>query len=638
MLEMFRKHAQGWAAKGLLTLLVLGVGVWGITDVFSGISVSVARWTGFGPQDLAKVGDVVISSESFRKNLTDELRRMSKKTGGTLSVEDARKLGIDQQVFDQIINGTVVDATADKLNVTVGEKQVVDTVAANPAFQNAQGKFDPAQFRMILQQNGIDEQVFVAEQQRGLRQQYMMSVATGGQVAPAALTEAVMRYRNETRDGRYFVVQVSEKDVPPPSDDELKKQYEARPAAYTAPEYRSIAVMKVEPADVAARLTVTPEELQAGYDKNKADYYTPERRTVLQISFPNLDAAKAAKSKLDAGGDFVKLAAETGAKEADITFADRVKSDFLDPKIGDAAFALSEGQVSDPVVGALNTVLLKATKVSAAHQQSLEEATPTLTKRLQLEKARDEIQSIYDAVEDARAQETKFEDIAAKAGIPFTLAPAVSLAGQDKDGKDVSLPAKADVLKAAFESDVGLDTDAISMDEGYVWYQVREVIPSALKPLETVKSQVTADYVGKKLRTLAADKAKDIIAKAGSQNLDALAAANGGAAIKQVSAIKRSDVSEEFDGPAALALFAAPQGALTWSLLGDGKAARIIEVTKVTSRTIDPKSADFKATADDLKASLAADSTATFVKSLRSVTDVSINEDLWKTIRGGQAQ
>ncbi|MFO1034608.1 MAG: SurA N-terminal domain-containing protein, partial [Hyphomicrobiales bacterium] len=451
--------------------------------MFNGISVSVARWTGFGPQDLATVGDVVISSSTYQNDLKQKLAQVQRQTGGNpLSLEDARKLGIDKQVFDLIINNAVLDATVEKMGLRISDKQIADPIAANPSFQTADGKFDPNLFRQALEQNGMNEATFFAEQRQTTSRAYVMGLATSGQPVPKVLTEALLRYQNETRDGRYFTFSVSEKDVAAPTDEELKKQYEATPAAYTAPEYRSVAVMKVEPADVASRLSVTPEELQAGYDNNKLDYFKPEVRTIIQASFPNVDAAKAAKARVDAGEDLLKIAMEGGAKESDVTFADRTKGDFLDSKIGDAAFALAEGKVSDPVQGALNTVLLKAVKVTPEHQPTLDEIKDALTKRLQLDKARDEIQSIYDAVEDARAQQTKFEDIASKAGIPFILAPAVSAAGQDKDGKDVNLPEKPQLLKSVFETDVGVENDALSANDGYIWYEVREVVPSALKP------------------------------------------------------------------------------------------------------------------------------------------------------------
>ena len=66
MLETFRNAAQSWVAKVLMAFLVASFAIWGIKDVGNGVGESFARWTGFGPQDLVKIGDVVVSSEQFR--------------------------------------------------------------------------------------------------------------------------------------------------------------------------------------------------------------------------------------------------------------------------------------------------------------------------------------------------------------------------------------------------------------------------------------------------------------------------------------------------------------------------------------------------------------------------------------------
>ncbi len=637
MMEAFRNGAKSWVAKLALGLLVLSFAIWGIKDVGSGMSDSFARWTGFGPQDLAKVDTVVISSEQFRQDLNNDLQRLAQQTGSTLSLEDARRLGLDQQVLDRMIGGAVVDSKADSLQLFISDKSIVDDVAANPAFQ-VNGKFDPARFRSLLQQNGLSEAGFMATEKESRRRRLLTDAASGGMPLPRTLMEAMMRYRNETRDGRYFSFTVSEADVALPTAAEIQKQYEANAPAYTAPEYRSIAILKVEPADVAAKLAISEEEITQGYEKLKSTYFTPEKRTILQLSFPDATKAEAAKKRLDAGEDFLKLATEFGAKETDVTFADRAKSDFLDPKIADAAFALAEGSVSAPVLGQLTIAILKAQKVTPEVQRPLAEVRDDLVKRLQLERAKDEIQSIFDAVEDARAEQTKFEDIAAKAGIPFTLVSAISASGIARDGTDVAMTAKNEVLKAAFESDVGVENDALALQDGYVWYDVREVIPSALRPLADVKDQVTRDLVANKLRDLAAQKAKALVAKAGtSTKLDTLAT-EAGATIKTVTAIKRNDVSEEFDGLAALALFAAPANSLTWSLEGDGKTARIIEISKVNTPAFAAASTDTQAVADEMKLSLGDDNLDSFMKAARATVSVEINDRLWQNIRGNTAQ
>ncbi len=71
------------------------------------------------------------------------------------------------------------------------------------------------------------------------------------------------------------------------------------PCGLYAPEYRTIAAMRVEPADVAGKLQVTDDEIAASYEQRKSDYFTPEKRTILQLGFPDVAKAEAAKKRID---------------------------------------------------------------------------------------------------------------------------------------------------------------------------------------------------------------------------------------------------------------------------------------------------------------------------------------------------
>jgi peptidyl-prolyl cis-trans isomerase D len=623
MMEALRNGAKSWVAKVLLGLLIASFAVWGITDVF----------TGFQNADLVQVGDKSISSETFRQDLNRSIQQLTQQTGQSISLEEARKLGIDQQVLDRLIAQTSLDVQADRLGVLVGNQAASVEIQKQPFFADGAGKFDVGRFKSVLQQNGMTEQGYIATTKSEMQRRAFADLAGDNVALPRTLLDALTRYRDETRNGRYVSFSVTEADVPAPSEDDLKKQYETTPTAYTAPEYRSVVLMKVDPTDLALKIQVSEQEITELYNTAKEDYFQPEKRNVLQVSFADVAAAEKAKARIDAGEDIIKIAAELGQKESDITFNEKLRSDFLDEKIAEAAFALTEGAVSAPIAGSLNTALLKVTKIAAANQPTLDAIKPELTKRLQLQKAQEEITSLFEAVEDARAQQTKFEDIGAKAGIPVIVIPAVSQSGVDKAGQPVSMPAQEDVLKAIFASDVGLDTDAIQANEGYVWYDVREVIPSAVRPLADVKDQVKADWVAMKLRTLASDKAKAIVEKSsGNATLETVATELGGT-VKEVTDIKRNNVSEEFDGVATIALFSVPEKKLTWALEGDGKTARIIEVTKVTL-PLAGASASSKEVSDLAKNGLGADLTDSYLKSARAGTTVILNEELWRQNRG----
>lgn len=627
MLEMIRNAAKGWMAKVLIALLVASFAVFGITDVF----------TGFGSKALVTVGDTEISPDEFQRSFDRSLQQFSQQSGQTISMEDARKLGIDKNVLDNLIQAAAVDAQGKTLNLAISDETIAAEVANNPTFQDANGNFDPNLFKNILQNNNLTPEGFLFNEKQSRLRAVVNQSATAGTILPKIMTESLFRYRNEQRDARYFSFVTAEADVPAPSEDELKKQYEATPQAYTAPEYRAVAIMKVEPSDVASKVVLTEEEIASGYEKFKTDYFTPEKRTVLQISFPNVDAATKAKARIIAGEDFLKIGLETGAKEADMTFADKVKADFFDPAIAEAAFSLAENAVSEPISGSLSTALLKVSKIVAEKQLTLAEVRAELLPRLQLARAREEIQSIYDAVESDRDNQTKFEDIAAKTGIILQVIPVVSAIGQDRDGKDITIPLSAELLKAAFNSDVGVENNALSSGDSYVWYEVREVIPSVLKSLIDVKPQVTKDYVSAKLRTLASDRAKALVARAeGGATLDALATELM-QTVKTAQGLKRNETSADFDGLAVIALFGVPENGFAWSLEGDGKTARIMQSQTVLLPNFDPTSAEALAINTEMKQNAAQDILLSYVSALKNKAGVVINDALWRQITGTTA-
>jgi peptidyl-prolyl cis-trans isomerase D len=379
--------------------------------------------------------------------------------------------------------------------------------------------------------------------------------------------------------------------------------------------------------------------MKAGYEKYKGDYFSPEKRTVLQLTFSSVEEAEKARDRIVAGTDFLAIAKERGVSEADATFADKTLGDFFDQAIADAAFKLAEGALSEPVKGSLSTALLKATKVSPEHQKTLDEVKEELSQRLKLERAREEIQSVYDAVEDARAAQTKFEDIAAKANIPFQLVPLIDATGRDKDGKDIELPQKAELLKAAFASDVGVENDAISVEDTYVWYEVREVVPSAVKPLDTVREQVMSDIVATKVRELSLDKAKKLVerARGGGTTLESLATESG-ATMQTAQGLKRGETSAEFGSEAVNALFAEPQDGFAYALEGDGKGARVMQSQAVLLPPFDEKSDEAKSISSTLQSQTANDLLAAYLNTLQKEAGVSINDALWRQISGTVSQ
>ena len=200
------------------------------------------------------------------------------------------------------------------------------------------------------------------------------------------------------------------------------------------------------------------------------------------------------------------------------------------------------------------------------------------------------------------------------------------------------MPHKAELLKAAFGSDVGVENDAISSDEGYVWYEVREVVPSAVKPLDKVKAEATAQVVASKLRAKSEDKAKALVERLTSGAVLEELAKEAGAEVKTAQGMKRNESDATFDPVAVAALFAVPENGFATALEADGKGAKIMQSQAVLLQAFDAASPEAKAIGDELKGQAGSEVLSGYLAALQNEVGVTINETLWRQISGAQTQ
>ena len=108
MLASLRSAAGTWVAKLLLLLLVLSFAVWGISG-------QVAN--GFGGNALVTAGSTKVAPIEYRLAYDRQLAVMSQQFGTRLTREQARALGIEDQVLAQLVAGAVLDEQASELGL-----------------------------------------------------------------------------------------------------------------------------------------------------------------------------------------------------------------------------------------------------------------------------------------------------------------------------------------------------------------------------------------------------------------------------------------------------------------------------------------------------------------------------------------
>jgi len=202
------------------------------------------------------------------------------------------------------------------------------------------------------------------------------------------------------------------------------------------------------------------------------------------------------------------------------------------------------------------------------------------------------------------------------------------------DGQRVAdIPQGLDVVAPAFNSDVGVDNDAIAWRGGYVWYDVLGVTPSRERTLDEVKDQVEArwraDQVSSRLQARATEMVQKL-SQGGSLADEATAAS---LKVETAAGFKRED------SPAGV-----PSGAITaaFRTAKDGYGQTpvpnnewiVFRVTDVSVPPVDLAAADMKKLRDDLVRGMSDEQVAQYVARLEKDVGTTVNEAGFAQVTG----
>jgi peptidyl-prolyl cis-trans isomerase D len=574
MLDTLRNSVGSWVVKGLIALLVVSFAVWGIGDVF----------TGYRGASLARVGNTEISNQDYQRVQQQELRTLSSQVGRTLTLSEARQMGLDERVMARLIGGAAVDAHADAMSLGISDAGISQQIVTNPAFQDATGNFNRMVFQQVLASNGLSESAFVeSERQLSLRRQLLETV---GAVPhhPDTLVNAMERYNNESRILRYVVVpQSAAGEVDEPTEEELKRYYDNNKGQFTRPEYRKIGILAVTPETVRDQIELTEDEIKETYEARKETFGRPERRRVQQISFDSVEDAKAAKEKIEQGTDFVEIGKEQGFSEIDIDLGMLREDQLADPAIASTAFRLSENDVSDPVESRLGgAVLLRVTQIEPGIVRLFEEARRDVENELYKQRAGTHIFGLYDKIEDMRGGGATLPEVAEELGLEYREIDAVDRQGRDPNGNNPNIPARNEVLQLAFESDEGVETDPVDLhDEGFVWVDVLGMTSAELRPFDEVRDEVTSRWRSNAGRTKLASYTQELVTKLrDGGSLDEIAKELDRDVVTS-SALRRAHQEQNIPNAAVMQAFSLPEGGFGAAPSGQANSRIVFQVDKI---------------------------------------------------------
>lgn len=619
MLDAMRRGAQGWVAKLLFAVLIVSFGVfWNVSDVFRG----------YGRGAVATVGDEEISVTDFQRAFQNMIRGVTLQDGGRLTTEQALMLRLDRQALEQLVAQAAVKAHADKLGLSLSDETLAEGVRNDPNFHGPDGKFSRPGFDGLLRQLNLTEHGFLALRRDDELRGQISDALTSAVVVPKPMIDDLHAWRDETRTIDLVPIDAKKITVAEPDEAKLKETYEAQKASFMTPEYRKVAVLMLSADALKSEIQLTDDELKDYYTEHKATYDKPERRRLQQIAFKDRAAAEAARKEIVEGTkNFLDVAKEQGASESDVNLGMLTKSQLIDPKIADAAFALERDKLSEPIEGRFATVLVRAVEIDTGKESTFEEVKDTVRDTLARERASGLVQERYDLVEEGRNAGKTLKEIAEEQKLTFIDAEAVDRDNQTPDGKTAIDIPDADVLiKEVFATGVGMQPDVVEMPgPAYAWFDVLSVTERQQKPFEDVKDDVKTLYVEKETARQLDELAQKLVDRLKAGDAFAAVAAEAGGEADVLENIKRNMSPPGLTTEAVKQAFALPKGGAGYAETSD-RASRVIFQVKDIFAAQPPNKEEADKLEDELASQLANDDLIAYVEALKQGLKVYVNE------------
>jgi peptidyl-prolyl cis-trans isomerase D len=619
MLQAIRSRAGSLVVKGLFGLLILTFGIWGIGDIFRNRPTDTV---------IVTIGDQSIRAEDLQAAVRRELERLSARFGGAIDIQQAKKLGIIDDVLDELIDRSLLDQEAARLRLEVSDEVIRNAITDNPKFRTPDGQFDHVLFNAVLAENHLTEDQFVTLMRRDIPRGDLRQAVVLGAVAPQSIVDLLYRYRNEKRVADIVALLIADAgDVGQPSDAELTAFYDAHQDLFRAPEYREFTLASLSPSDIAQGIEIPEATLKEQFDERQDEFQQPEQRQVEQILAPSEDKVKEAEAALVAGKDWKEVATQIAGQNPETIELGLMKREELPRVLADVAFELPLNKPSEPMKTPLGWHILRVVKIEPAVTQTFEQAKPKLEAELTHDEAVDRIYKVANRVDDALAGGMSIEDAAAKFELKKTEIAAADVSGHDPESKPVALPLPANgVLKLAFATDEGQTSRVTESPDGAIFMvRVSKVMPPAIKPLAQVKEQAVAAWQAEKRREKVANTATELAAAVKPDARLAAVAAEKGLKVTTALPLRRRPGRDDTTSPALVAkLFAAKTGEVVTA--ADAAGSYVAQLDEVQT----PEAPSGSATAEvsrDLDQGMRADLAVEFAQALRARFPVEIRRE-----------
>ena len=465
MLSAIREKATGWIAWMIVILISIPFALWGVNSYFEGATQIV----------IAVANGVEIEQSDYQRALAQKQRQLVQLAGRDLGTEYLDSPVFKRQVVDSMIDEALAREFSRDRGFRISDNQLNRFIRTTEAF-HTNGQFDNERYERLIGNAGLSVQGFQAQQRQQLTTDQMrISLAETAFVSQTELNYA-LKLLNQKRSAVYAILLLEHfLEGVKITDEDISNEFDAKRAVYFEPPQARVAYVELSVARLAAAIKIDDSAVKKHYDDAPRRYSKPGSRSASHILLPlaagaaaeEAVRAKAARlvSEARGGADFAELA-RTYSKDAGSATRGGdlgvIQKGAMVPPFEKAVFALSAGEISEPVKTEFGYHVIKVTRVSKTEAIPFEEVREDIATALRRRGGEAEFVQLAEQLGNiAFEQPDSLEPLTDQLGL------AIQTSDWFSGAMGTGIAANAKVRKAAFSDEVlvdGLNSGVIEID------------------------------------------------------------------------------------------------------------------------------------------------------------------------------
>jgi peptidyl-prolyl cis-trans isomerase D len=490
---------------------------------------------------LATVGGLPITVGEYQKAYQRQMQVYQRLYQGRLDSNMLRRLGLERQVFQALVDDRLITLQARQLGLTVSDDALARSIATSPQFQENGHFMGAAEIQRRLDLSGVS----AADFESSLRQQMLHDSLEG--LVTDALTvtdkdvEREFRRRTEQVKAEYVLADAARyRPQITVSDEDVKARFEKQREHYKLPEKRVLSYVMLDPESLRPRVTVTDGELESYY-REHSDEFKQEAQVCASHILVKVKAspeakeghadaeAKAMAEKLLAevrgGGDFAALARksseDTGsaANGGDLGCFPHGR---MVPAFDEAVFAMEPGTISDLVQTNFGYHIIKLLSAKEEGTLPFAQVKERVRQMVTGEKVEALAGQKAESLSRLLARGRKLEEAAKEEGLTVQKSAAFT---RGEPPPPLTSPTLA---TRAFEMKVGdVEKEGFPLPRGAAFIALAEIQAAHLPELKEVQERVKADLLDEAAMEKARAAGTDVKTRAATVGLEKAATAAG---------------------------------------------------------------------------------------------------------------